>query len=139
MFGTPKMPSDYESAALRHYRDAEQLAGFARYDNAGHLIGFAAECALKKAGQGYLKGPKRDIDGHLPGALKATIRRELQGRNMTGQLLALVLPTSRILYDWDVNSRYGCDGSVTEEQYRRWLADTRKVFAAARIRYKAQE
>jgi hypothetical protein len=38
---------DYQSAALRHFEDATTLRISGRYDNAGHLIGFAAECAIK--------------------------------------------------------------------------------------------
>ncbi len=43
------MPEAYGDAAKRHYADARMLAASQRYDNAGHLIGFAAECALKHA------------------------------------------------------------------------------------------
>jgi len=38
---------NYESAALRHFEDAAALQSSGRPDNAGHLIGFAAECAIK--------------------------------------------------------------------------------------------
>lgn len=38
---------DYASAAIRHYIDAEKLKSSGSIDNAGHLVGFAAECALK--------------------------------------------------------------------------------------------
>ena len=39
----------YEHAAMRHFADAEDLAARRRLDNAGHLIGLAAECAVKHA------------------------------------------------------------------------------------------
>ena len=41
------VPESYGNAALRHLRDAEYLAARGVYDGAGHLVGFAAECAVK--------------------------------------------------------------------------------------------
>lgn len=42
------MPSTgFRAAAHRHYADAAHLLGEARYPNADHLAGFAAECGLK--------------------------------------------------------------------------------------------
>jgi len=38
---------DYESAAVRHFKDATALQASGRADNAAHLVGFAAECAIK--------------------------------------------------------------------------------------------
>lgn len=40
-------PEDYQAAAIRHYLDASALRMAGRLDNAGHLIGFSAECAIK--------------------------------------------------------------------------------------------
>lgn len=40
-------PEDFRAAAVRHYEDARALKYAGRLDNAGHLIGFAAECAIK--------------------------------------------------------------------------------------------
>ncbi|HLJ63630.1 MAG TPA: hypothetical protein VKT70_05960, partial [Stellaceae bacterium] len=37
----------YREASRRHYCDACHLANDGRFDSAGHLIGFAAECAIK--------------------------------------------------------------------------------------------
>jgi hypothetical protein len=92
------MASDYENSALRHYTDAEHLANSGRYDNAGHLIGFAAECALKKAAQSYFPKGQCEIDGHLPRDLKGKIKRELDGRNIKGRLLQLVLSGSDFFF-----------------------------------------
>jgi HEPN domain-containing protein len=64
------MPRDYGQAAIRHFLDAQMLAEAGRYDDAGHLIGFAAECALKKAASGFTTPPNAEIEGHLPGPLK---------------------------------------------------------------------
>ena len=37
----------FYASALRHYKDDQILREQGRYDNAVHLYGFAAECALK--------------------------------------------------------------------------------------------
>jgi hypothetical protein len=49
---------NYEDAAVRHYDDAKALRDSGRGDNAGHLIGFAAECAIKVTGANF--GAERD-------------------------------------------------------------------------------
>ena len=41
------MSENYTEAALRHWRDAELLKEQNRVENADHLFGVAAECALK--------------------------------------------------------------------------------------------
>jgi HEPN domain-containing protein len=74
------LPRDYKQAALRHYMDAESLAAVGRYDDAGHLIGLAAECALKHGIQGFTIPQNKAIEGHLP-SVKYTIRTILNGRN----------------------------------------------------------
>ncbi|HDZ9442607.1 hypothetical protein [Klebsiella quasipneumoniae] len=38
---------NYREAAIRHLNDSERLLKINSVDNAGHLIGFAAECAIK--------------------------------------------------------------------------------------------
>lgn len=38
---------NYREAAIRHLNDSEKLLESNSVDNAGHLIGFAAECAIK--------------------------------------------------------------------------------------------
>jgi hypothetical protein len=128
------MASDYENAALRHYADAEHLAKSGRYDNAGHLIGFAAECALKKAARPFFRSDQCEIDGHLPNELKGKVRRELQGRAATGRLLGLVHPNSSFFSDWHINDRYSADGHVKAESYGKWLQQTRDIFSIARVR-----
>jgi hypothetical protein len=129
------MPSDYVQAALRHFGDAEHLAGAGRYDNAGHLIGFAAECALKKAALGFFPPGQTDIDGHLPGDLPKIIRRQLNSRNAGGRLLQLVQSGSPFFSDWHINDRYSPDGHVGAARYATWRKHTCDVFSIAKIRY----
>ncbi len=69
------MSEDYNEAALRHYRDAEHLADDNRIDNAAHLIGFAAECAIKHAFDG-LQNSMGDLPRiHLPDLANAALKR----------------------------------------------------------------
>ena len=124
------MKEDYRSAALRHLKDAEILAGSSRLDNAGQLIGYAAECAMKLA---FTKHLKEDIDGHLP-ILCGVIRRRLEGRNVRCQLLGIVRRRPWIFDQWHINNRYGCDGHVSLEIYRIWLDQTNLVFQIAGVR-----
>ena len=72
------MVEKYDSAALRHYEDANLLMSSGRLDNAGHLIGFAAECAIKHGISTFnpnLPSPY----GHLPEFLTIALRH-LKGR-----------------------------------------------------------
>jgi hypothetical protein len=128
------MPSDYAGAAMRHYIDAERLALLGRYDNAGHLIGFAAECALKKAARPFYSGSPTELEGHLPHDLKGRVKRELEGRNAKGQLLQLVAHNSNFFSDWNINDRYSADGHVDAVRFRNWLTQTRRIFAIAKLR-----
>ncbi len=127
------MPDNYAQAAIRHLNDAEHLAASARHDNAGHLIGFAAECAIKVAAAGFFR-PGERIDGHLPNKIKNVIRAKLQGRGITGQLLALVDARSSFFAEWDIEARYWDDGSITPEKYAVWLKDAKRAFGIAKIR-----
>lgn len=45
----PVMNYDYGSAASRHLRTARHLLSDNRWDNAGYLAGYAAECGVKAA------------------------------------------------------------------------------------------
>ena len=64
------MTQDYESAAVRHFEDAQTLWASGRVDNAGHLIGFAAECAIKHR-ISSLRPAAKSPQGHFPEILIA--------------------------------------------------------------------
>jgi HEPN domain-containing protein len=127
------MPRDYAQAAVRNYRDAERLAAAGRHDSAGHLIGLAAECCIKKFAGGFTRPPNTEIDGHLP-QVKREIRLILQGRNITGPLLQLV-SRSEFFSDWHINDRYEEDGYVDQTRYERWRDQAKQALSAARLRY----
>ncbi len=129
------MARNYEQAALRHFADAEALAEAGRYDGAGHLIGLAAECALKHGAQGFTVPKNREIDGHLP-RVKGEIRRILQGRNTRGQLFAIV-GKHGFFADWNVNNRYEADGHVSKPTYEQWRNSTASAFRIVNLRLRS--
>lgn len=127
------MAENYEHAALRHFDDAEHLAGSQRFDNAGHLIGFATECAIKHHFR--ITTGSDTPKTHLPD-LAASMRRRFSARdpNQAAMNQLLVGCGSTFFADWDVGARYGDSGSVTEAQYSKWKHYARRTFGAARLR-----
>jgi hypothetical protein len=68
----------YAIAAVRHFEDAERLAQRNRFGGAGHLIGFAAECAIKHAVEG-LRPQNRAPHLHFPELIEKA-KKLLNGR-----------------------------------------------------------
>jgi hypothetical protein len=126
------LPDDYSSAAKRHSVDAKTLSSAARYDNAGHLIGFAAECAMKYKLRALHKAPTLNFEGHHPRP-QTMIRQFLQGRRLAGPWLALV-SGSPLFNDWRIDDRYAPDGTVTKDMYDAWEASAEKIMNMAGIR-----
>lgn len=117
-------------AAKRHYKDAEILAGQQRFDNAGHLIGFAAECAIKHEIKRL--GAEQDVPkSHLP-KLADQARKALSGRR--GQAVWRVISRNGFFADWDVNSRYRADDTVDGATYGSWRSHAKDLFRAAGLR-----
>lgn len=125
---------NYKEAAIRHLKDSEMLFTSNAFDNAGHLIGFAAECAIKY---------KIDITGvgddnpklHFPTIVMAAKKR-LTGRANTSihQILSSKKP---ILDGWDVNSRYYSDGVLQKDSVAEWIKETKRLFATAGIKVRS--
>jgi hypothetical protein len=120
----------YEQAAVRHWEDAERLREAGRLDNAGHLIGFAAECAIKHR-IGSLSGDTASPAQHLPQILPAARKRLGSRVNFTTMFNLL---KEDIFSDWSVSDRYSETGKVTQGQFQAWQAVTRRLLAAANIR-----
>ena len=121
----------YEHAAMRHFADAEDLAARRRLDNAGHLIGLAAECAVKHAVRRVAPNPPHI---HFP-KLTAEIRK-FGGRDTVLYKVrrALSPPTHGSVFDdWDITMRYCADGHVEDAQYRKWKVATGQIMSAASI------
>ena len=121
----------YEHAAMRHFADAEDLAARRRLDNAGHLIGLAAECAVKHAVRHVAPNPPHI---HFP-ELTAGIR-QLGGRDPVISKIrrALSPPTlGSVFDDWAITMRYCADGHVEDAQYQKWKVAAGQIMSAASI------
>lgn len=123
-------PEDYGSAARRHYQDAETLNAAGRFDNAGHLIGFAAECAIKHKIYSLGTGDTCP-DLHLPHLLPAARKRLGERAGFSGMYNIL---KSDVFTDWAVDFRYSPDGKIKSENVTAWFAVTRRLLAAANVR-----
>ena len=124
------MPDDYEGAAIRHLADAEMLEAAGRLDNAGHLVGFAAECAIKFR-IANLRPTGSATHGHLPNLL-VLARKQLGSRsNYTGMYNVL---KGDILKKWDVNRRYLNTNHTTAPEVTEWVSVTKRLFASAGLK-----
>lgn len=128
------MPENYAQASVRHYIDAKKLADTGRFDNAGHLVGFAAECAIKHAFDISVRtsaSPKV----HLPELAKAALKR-MKSRNPASSPMQSLLSQigSGYFQNWTVESRYSADGFITEASYVRWHELATRTLHAAGLR-----
>ena len=91
------------------------LANADRLDNAGHLIGLAAECAVKDV-VSRLRGTAVP-HVHFP-SLNACIA-QIGGRNRLNQIRrAMAQPGQPVAFDdWDIDDRYGADGGVDLQSF----------------------
>ena len=121
----------FEDAARRHFVDAEDLAGRQRLDNAGQLIGLAAECAVKHAFCHVAPNPPRI---HFP-ELTAEIRKVGGRHPVVSQIRRALSPPAHgsVFDDWSIAIRYCADGHVVDAQYRRWRMATGQIMRAASI------
>jgi hypothetical protein len=124
----------YNEAALRHYTDAERLAADERFDNAGHLIGFSAECAIKYA------FAMTEVDDesprvHLP-ILVNRVLKKIKNKNPREVPLLHVLMETRdgFFHDWRVAARYDADGCIDKPTYRKWERLAKRALGAAGLR-----
>lgn len=125
------MNEDYPAAALRHLQDAEALAQAGRFDNAGHLIGFAAECAAKAAWRRHFPDEKIKFI-HFP-ELRDIIRKKFNGLKDTA-LRAFVLSHPDLLPGWEIDLRYAPEGTVDPDTVALWHQQTRRLMHAAGLK-----
>jgi hypothetical protein len=127
------MAESYESAALRHFEDATTLRTSGRYDNAGHLIGFAAECAIKHRIMALR--PATDAPHvHFPGLLVAA-RKQFGPRSQYSVSMFDVLKPD-VFAGWHVNRRYDETGSTDDAELIKWFGVTKRLFATAGLKVK---
>lgn len=124
------MPEHYGQSAIRHFDDALSLASVESWDGAGHLIGFAAECALKHGILATVQG----IDnphGHFP-ALIEVAKKHLHQRRQSG--LYAVLKNENLMAGWKVELRYHETGTVDKQTYESWKQHTYSILHASGLR-----
>jgi hypothetical protein len=130
------MVDNYAEAAVRHYQDALNLAECGRFDNAGYLIGYAAECAMKKKLRDLHRNQKLKIDGHHPEPQRQ-IRTFLEKNRLSGPWLSLARNTN-LFRGWSPDIRYASDGQIDGEKYLGWKAEAERVLSEARLRWKQE-
>src|SRR5688500_13868723 len=104
------MAEQYKDAAARHWKDGKHLADVGRLDNADHLYGFAAECAIKHAIQLSTNGRSSGERVHIN---KLWHSMSLQSLQRAFLPLYGLLQTASPFADWDVSQRYEGTGFVT--------------------------
>lgn len=124
------MTDEYSASAVRHLRNSQQLSEIEENDNAGHLVGFAAECAIKHRIT-ELRPGEGAPHGHLP-ALLAAARWHLGRRSQYTGMFEIL--RADIFADWNVNHRYRATGATTKIEVLRWQAIAKRLLAAANIR-----
>lgn len=128
------MADFFDDAAHRHRADAKHLAGAQRFQNAGHLIGFAAECLVKsmleQAGQAI--NAKTHLAVHFP-KLRGMIQDHAQGRLAVS--LTAILQNDSFLDGWDATGRYEANMPTAdaEARFAGWQSDVNALFTAAGI------
>lgn len=123
------MNENYASAASRHFEDAELLASHERFDNAGQLVGLAAECALKHAWQQWQ--PATLCREHFP-SLRDKALKSLSCQRSRPMLTVLKMPN--LLLDWEIELRYNKTGICTREQWEGWKKDAQRLMNAAQLK-----
>lgn len=128
------MVVSYARAAVRHFEDAEKLAIEARFDGAGHLIGFAAECAIKHSVES-LRPANQAPHLHFPDLIERA-KRLLHGRRKHPMFTLIHGPS--FMEGWIVDQRYWDNGAITPTRYRAWRSDAARALGAAGLRRKTQ-
>lgn len=128
------MTDCFSDSARRHRRDAQQLAAAHRFQNAGHLLGFAAECLAKEILEraGITLDKSSGLREHFP-KLGERIRREGHTRVMV--MLAPIVRKWAFLDGWTAETRYEADIIPADAQTRfnSWQADVDSLFKASGI------
>jgi hypothetical protein len=121
---------DYRSAAVRHFEDAKYLFDSNKIDNAGHLIGFAAECAIKYKIT-TLTPSQGTPHGHFPEIINIA-KKHLHGRNPALSMHQLLIQGG--FTGWNVNRRYHRTGITTEQELATWFQFTKRLLGTANIK-----
>ena len=125
---------NFQEAAVRHRDDANRLAAGGRFQNAGHLIGLAAECLAKSLLQknGVTIDKNSHFYTHFP-KLAGKIRQFGAGPCM--RVLAPIVAKPDFLSDWGIGTRYEGDlqENAARERFAAWRSDVDGLFKAAGV------
>jgi len=124
------LAQNYESAATRHFEDATALQALGRADNAGYLIGFAAECAIKHNIVSLQPGA-HSPQGHFPEILIAA-RKRLGPRSGYTSMFDVI--RADIFSGWNVHRRYDETGHTDSADLTKWFNTTKRLFATAGLK-----
>jgi hypothetical protein len=124
------MSENYLESAYRHFEDSDYLAKKLRWGNAAHLVGFAAECAVKHR-IGTLRPATGAPHGHFPDLVDIA-RKHLRSRRDAALHKVLKIPT--LMERWDVALRYEGNAVVGEAEYSGWRRDAARLFSAAGLK-----
>ena len=118
------MADSFPASARRHRNDGNHLAANGRFQNGGHLLGFAAECLAKEILQGagiVIDGPS-GLKEHFP-KLGRQIRTLGHSRIMAP--LLPIVRNSAFLNGWQAECRYEANmpRNDAEARYHSWRAD----------------
>ncbi len=124
------MVEKYSEAAVRHFQDSDLLAKAARWGNAGHLVGFAAECAVKHRLQTF-RPSANTPHGHFPDLIEIAKKHLKRRRDST---LHGILKMKTLMQGWDVGLRYAPDSAVGKAQYDAWRKHATRLMSAAGLK-----
>ncbi|RJX31123.1 MAG: hypothetical protein C4531_07950 [Desulfurivibrio sp.] len=101
---------------MRHWKDAELLEKDNRLENADHLYGFAAECAIKNV---LVRLPSFSRNGKLEKSYKEHVnvlwgRVNYQNLQKSYPHLSALLKSPNPFADWDVNQRYAANDGISK-------------------------
>lgn len=129
------MADSFTGSAGRHRSDARHLAADRRFQNAGHLIGFAAECLVKEVlrNAGVSIGRDSPFRRHFPGLGKEIVNDARTRAIMP--LQPVIEGGGQFLGGWNVNHRYEASlaEADAESRYLKWQTDVETLFVAVGV------
>jgi hypothetical protein len=121
---------DYHGAGRRLFTDGVRLFQGARYATATHVLGLAAECAIKEC-MNNIPGGDRDLPRkHLP-ELIDDAKLWFSGRRKSG--MAQLLKSRSYMAGWRIENRYWSDEAFDDQSCQRYLDDARRTLIAGGI------
>ena len=126
---------NYADAALRHWHDAQLLEEDNRVENADHLYGFAAECAIKKV---LVVLPTYSTTGILEETYKAHVnilwgKVNYQSLHKSYPRLSALLKSTNPFSDWHVKQRYAADCEISKVAMESHKKSARRLLGSVNL------